>query len=270
MRPLPTLFVSHGAPTLAMEPGQTGARLRELGERLPRPRAVLAVSAHWESAAPSVSGAARPDTIHDFYGFPPALYSIRYGASGAPDLAERVRGCLASAGFDTGIDPKRGLDHGAWVPLLHMFPDADVPVTQLSIQTHLGPEHHWAVGEALAPLAAEGVLIVGSGSITHNLAEFRMQPENTGEAAYVHEFRSWMAERVLAHDYAALLAYRTEAPHAARAHPTDEHLLPFHVALGAASAAARHERWHEGVTFGVVGMDAYVFGADRLDPGQDA
>ncbi|MBK8018218.1 MAG: dioxygenase [Betaproteobacteria bacterium] len=269
MRPLPTLFVSHGAPTLAMDPGQTGARLAQLGERMPRPRAVLVVSAHWETAAPSVSAAARPDTIHDFHGFPPALYSIRYGASGAPDLAERVRGCLAAAGFDTGIDPTRGLDHGAWVPLLHLFPDAGVPVTQLSVQTHLGPDHHWALGEALAPLAHEGVLIMGSGSITHNLAEFRMLPEDTGEAPYVNAFRTWMADRIAARDYAALRAYRTQAPHAARAHPTEEHLLPLHVALGAASVAPRHERLHAGVTFGVVGMDAYVFGADRLDAGQD-
>jgi len=266
MNPLPTLFVSHGAPTLALDPGSTGAALASLAARMPRLRAILAISAHWETETPTVSGATHPATIHDFSGFPEPLYGLRYPALGAPWLAERVSALLQAAGFRSAVDPGRGLDHGAWVPLLHMWPDADVPVTQLSIQTRLGPAHHFALGQALAPLAAEGVLVLGTGSVTHNLREFRMSGENEAIAPYVVEFRDWMAERLAAGDTASVIDYRSRAPHAARAHPSEDHLLPLFVALGAAAGGKRNERTHAAVTYGVIGMDAYVFAADRLEP----
>lgn len=263
MSALPTLFVSHGAPTFALDPGRAGAGLGRVGARLPRPAAILVVSAHWETGRPAVSLATRPDTIHDFHGFPEPLYRLRYPAPGAPALATRTHELLTAAGFDCDADSSQGLDHGAWVPLMHLYPDADIPVTQLSIQTHLGPEHHWALGQALTPLTRENVLVIGSGSMTHNLREFRRLPEDSGEAPYVHDFREWLAGVIGNRDYAALLRYRTAAPEAARAHPTEDHFLPLFVALGAAAEGERHARLHDGVTFGVIGMDNYLFAAER-------
>jgi 4,5-DOPA dioxygenase extradiol len=264
MSALPTFFVSHGAPTFALEPGSTGTALASLARRLPRPRAVLAVSAHWDTAGPATGASNSPETIHDFYGFPAALYELRYPAPGAPWLAERVAGLLTRADIATAMDPGRGLDHGAWVPMLHMWPEADIPVAQLSIQAHLGPAHHYAVGQALAPLAEEGVLVLGSGGVTHNLREFRMSRENESVAPYVVEFRDWLAARIAAGDIDAVLDYRARAPHAVRAHPSEDHFLPLFVALGAAAKGLRHERAHAAVTYGVIGMDAYVFAAERL------
>lgn len=261
MRAVPALFVSHGAPTFAIEPGEAGRRLAALADGIGRPEAILVVSAHWETDRPAVSTAVQPDTIHDFRGFPEALYRLRYPAPGAPALARRVQALLGAAGVDADLDPHRGLDHGAWVPLMHLYPDATVPVTQLSIQTHLGPEHHWRIGRAIAALRREGVLVIGSGSVTHNLGEFRMLPENAGEAPYVQAFRDWLAARIEAADAAALLDYRRLAPHAARAHPTEDHLLPLFTALGAAGDGGPSARVHGGVTFGVIGMDTYLLGA---------
>jgi 4,5-DOPA dioxygenase extradiol len=265
MAALPTLFVSHGAPTFALDPGSTGAAIASLAARLPRPKAILAVSSHWETAASAVSAATAPETIHDFYGFPEPLYQLRYPAPGAPWLAERVAELLGQANLPIAIDGAHGLDHGAWVPLLHMWPKADIPVVQLSIQTHLGAAHHYAVGQALAPLADDGVLILGSGGITHNLREFRMSRENESVAPYVAEFCDWLADRLAADDTEAVVDYRTRAPHAVRAHPSEDHFLPLFVAYGAASGGQRHERVHAAVTYGVIGMDAYMFAAERLD-----
>jgi len=264
MPSLPSLFVSHGAPTFALEPGRTGPALLAAVARMPRPKAILAVSAHWETARPAVSSATAPRTIHDFFGFPKPLYALRYPAPGAPGLAGRVADLLAAAGHDAEVSPDQGLDHGAWVPLMHMYPAADVPVAQLSIQPHLGPAHHFGIGQALAPLTAEGVLILGSGSLTHNLGEFRMLPEDAGSLTYVHDFQEWFAARVAAGDTRSLVRYRELAPSATRAHPTEDHILPFFLALGAAAAAERHERLHAGMTYGVIAMDAYAFGAERL------
>src|ERR1700747_2482096 len=170
---LPSLFLAPGGPPLP--PTATAARsfLNGLGGRLPRPRAILVVSAHWETESPVVSAVERNDTIHDFYGFPRPLYELTYPAPGAPSLAVQVAELLRAAGLSCGIDKARGLDHGAWVPLLLMYPGADIPVLQLSIQPHLGPAHHLSMGRALERLRDEGVLIIGSGSLTHDLSEFR-------------------------------------------------------------------------------------------------
>jgi 4,5-DOPA dioxygenase extradiol len=259
MTPIPSLFVSHGAPTLAIEPGQAGVALEELGRTLPKPQAILVASAHWETSAPALSTAQWPETIYDFSGFPDALYRMRYPARGAPDLAVRAKSLLDAAGLQAGLDAARGLDHGAWVPLRYLYPDADVPVTQLSIQPQLSPVHHYRVGKALRPLAAEGVLILASGSLTHNLHEFRGRTPQV--APYVREFQQWMKSAIDGKDIAALLDYRRLAPHGARAHPTEEHLLPLFVALGAAGTSGVARRITEEVTFGVIAMDAYVFEA---------
>lgn len=247
---MPALFVSHGAPTLPLEDSPTRFFLEGLAATLPRPTAILAVSAHWDSPRPQVGGAVRPETIHDFYGFPPALYAMRYDAPGAPALARRVADLTGAA-----IDPDHGLDHGAWVPLRLIYPAADIPVTQLSIQADQPPAYHWALGQALRPLREDGVLILASGSITHNLREWRGPARDGATPAWVSEFSDWVAEKAEAGDREALLDYRRLAPHAQRSHPTDEHFLPLFVALGAGD---RSERIHASISHGVLAMDAYL------------
>lgn len=258
MSRLPVAFVSHGAPTHALEAGAAGKAWDALGPSLPRPQAVLAISPHWDTEAPMVSAAERPGTIHDFYGFPAPLYDIGYPAPGAPQLACRTTSLLEAAGLHTAVHPNRGLDHGAWVPLRRMYPLADIPVTQLSTQFRKGPEYHYRLGQALAPLADEGVLVFGTGGITHNLRDLFNDIPVGQSAPYADEFRTWMLEKMQAGNIDALLDYRKRAPHAERAHPTDDHLMPLYVALGAANGAPV-KRVHDSVDRGVMAMDAYVF-----------
>jgi len=239
----------------ALDPGAAGGAWAEIAARLPQPRALLIASAHWESEVPMLTGAAQPDTIHDFFGFPEPLYRIRYPSRGAPEVAARAKVLLQDAGFTAAIDGCRGLDHGAWSPLLHMYPEAGVPVVQVSVQTPLGPAHHLALGRALAPLSSEDILVIGSGHMTHNLRERR--GEAAKPLAYAVEFQAWVDAAIRAHDLDALAEYRTRNPHGARAHPTEEHFLPLFVALGAAGKGYRPERLHDGIESGVLAMDAY-------------
>ncbi len=256
---MPCLFVSHGAPTLALDPGPTGEALSELGRELPTPGAILVISAHWNTVGPEVGNAPHPKTVHDFSGFPAELYELDYPAPGAPDLAERVRELLIEAGFPAKIDSYQGFDHGAWVPLRLLYPDAVIPVTQLSIQSDLSPAHHYRLGEALAPLRDEGILILASGSVTHNLGDVHFPDPGASMLDYVEQFRGWLAERIQKTAIDDLLDYRRQAPHAKRAHPTEDHLLPLFVALGAA-AGSPARRLDAGVTYASLAMDAYVFG----------
>ena len=259
MSALPALFISHGAPTLPLEDSPARHFIAGLSADLPRPRSILAVSAHWETARPMAGGVERPGTIHDFNGFPQALYRLQYPAPGAPDVARRVVELLESNGTSAAIDPQRGLDHGAWTPLILMYPDADIPVTQLSIQPHADPAHHWRIGEALRPLREEGVLIVASGSATHNLREFRANAREDEPASWALAFGEWLAQSVAQGRTEDLLAYRSRAPEAVRNHPTDEHLLPLFVAAGAATPGKPGVRLHSSYAYGVIGMDAYMF-----------
>jgi 4,5-DOPA dioxygenase extradiol len=257
---LPSLFVPHGAPTFALHPGAAGAALTAVADSLPRPRAIVVVSAHWETRAPTVGFAERPETIHDFWGFPEELYALRYPATGCREASREVLQALVNAGFPAEADTTRGLDHGAWLPLRLMFPDADVPVLPLSVQSHLGPEHHYRVGQALAPLAGQGFLILASGNLTHNLRDFQHAAQAGGQVPdYVRNFSDWVWTALQAHDLPALLDYRRQAPDAVRAHPRDEHLLPLYVALGAAGEHARPQRFHAGVDEYVIAMDAFAF-----------
>jgi 4,5-DOPA dioxygenase extradiol len=254
----PSFYISHGSPMLALDAGKTGLAWQALVADLPKPKAILMVSAHWGSLQPAVGAASQPETIHDFGGFPEALFDLQYPAPGAPWLAEKVAAVLEDAGLPVAIHPSRGLDHGAWVPLRVMYPDADVPVVQLSIQPRQGPEHHYRLGQALAGLQQEGVMIIGSGSLTHNLYEV-MGDITEGDPrvpAYVPAFQAWMNEKLLANEINALLDYRRQAPDASRAHPTDEHLLPIFVVLGVAQGE-KVERSHSGITGGVLAMDVY-------------
>lgn len=255
----PAIFVSHGSPMLALEDGPAHRFLRELGVALGVPRAVLVLSAHWETRHPLASVATHPETIHDFGGFPRQLYDIAYPCPGAPDVAADAAGRTGG-----GTDPDRGLDHGAWVPLSLMYPDASVPVAQLSIQSHLGPEHHHRVGTALRPLREDGVLILASGSLTHNLREFFGRGTDAaapGAAVpdWVTAFADWTADAVTAGRTADLLAYRAMAPHAVRNHPTDEHLLPLFAALGAGTPSVPGRVLHRSTAGRVLAMDAYRF-----------
>ena len=275
---LPSLFVSHGSPMIALEPGATGAFLRRLGPAIDaaftRPRAVLAVSAHTAARAPVLLAAPRHEAVHDFGGFPDALYRLRYDAPGAPALAARAQALLAAVGVDASVLPEGGLDHGIWTALRHVYPDADVPVLPLALVTSMSTARLFALGEALAPLAADGVLVLGTGSITHNLrlvsahrpraAADRHAADTAGdgdaEMPESRAFRDWFAERSAALDWPALFDWRRRAPHAALMHPTDEHLLPWFPAAGAGGRQALPLRLHQGATLGCLGMDAYAFG----------
>ena len=264
MSVLPSLYISHGSPMTALQPGATGARLAELAQALPHPKAIVIASAHWLARAPLVGAAAQPQTVHDFHGFPPALYQLRYPAPGAPALAAHVADLLDEAGLAPRLDPQRGLDHGVWVPLHLLYPAADIPVVPLSIQPEQaglnpGPAHQYAVGRALAPLREEGVLLIGSGSITHNLHDFRAGYSAEREAPYVRPFTGWIEQKLAAGDTGALLDYRRQAPFAQRAHPTDEHLLPLFFALGAAGDGAQARRIDAGIDLGFLAMDIYRF-----------
>ncbi|SAL76373.1 DODA-type extradiol aromatic ring-opening family dioxygenase [Caballeronia telluris] len=256
---LPGVFISHGAPSLPIDPSMPSAEFASLADRLPRPRAILMLSAHWGTAQPVASIATRPETIHDFYGFPRALYELRYPAPGAPELGTRAAGLLTANGIPAAT-ADHGLDHGAWVPLLLMFPDAAVPVAQLSIQPRLDAAHHYRVGRALRGLRDEGVMIVGSGQITHNLraADFGARPEDADPR--VTEFTDWFEARLAARDIDALLDYRRRAPHAVLMHPTDEHLLPVFSALGAASDDFSLDIQSLGTFQKTLAMTNYVFG----------
>lgn len=251
-----TFFLSHGSPMTALGGDPLSRVWADLAPSIARPAAIVMVSAHWMTRQVTVGGSAQPETIHDFGGFPEELYALRYPAPGAPQLAQEIVGLLADAGIAAGIDRDRGIDHGAWVPLRTLFPAADVPVLQVSVQPDLDARHHLALGAALAPLAERNVLVIGSGHMTHNLREYM-----TGKprAPHTEEFRDWVHGRLLAGDRAALLDWANRAPHARFAHPSVEHFLPLFVALGAAGKNATTEWLGGGWEVGVLAADNYRF-----------
>ncbi len=257
----PTLFLSHGSPMTVLTDSPARDFLAGLASGMgERPKAILVVSAHWETERPTLNAVARNGTIHDFYGFPEALSKIRYEPPGAPALAVEIAETLREAGYDAAIDRARGLDHGAWTPLLLAYPAADIPVLQLSVQTRLGPAHHHRIGAILAPLRQAGVLVLGSGSFTHDLRRFRGGLSlDAPETPDITAFAAWMDRRLLEHDVPALLDYRRQAPFAAQEHPSEEHLLPLYVALGAAGPDGRAVKIHQSVEFGFLRMDSYAF-----------
>jgi len=256
---LPTAFLSHGSPMHAIDAGIAGRAWAELGRALPRPRAILIASAHWETSIPMLTGSPRPETIHDFSGFPPELYRLRYPAPGAPELASDIVARLKAADIAAGIDGCRGLDHGAWVPLRWIYPDADVPVVQLSVQPDQDTAHHLRLGQALQPLTDEGILIIGSGHTTHNLRDWAASRLREQPLSYVDAFSRWLKESLASADADALIHYRDRAPEAARAHPTEEHFLPLFIAWGAAGTGAVPERIVEGFEAGALSLDSYLF-----------
>jgi 4,5-DOPA dioxygenase extradiol len=254
----PAIFLSHGAPTLALANTFFTHAWSELAVVIGRPEAIVLVSAHWDTPFPAVSSARRLETIHDFAGFPDELYRVRYEPPGAPELANHVEELLAAIGQRPAIDPDRGIDHGGWVPLRWMYPDADIPVAQLSVQSELGARHHLEIGRALAPLREEGVLVMGSGGIVHNLDEVDWTGEAMQPFPWAASFNEWMARKVEEGAIDDLAGYRGLAPQSERAHPSEEHLVPFFVALGAGGTPAR--RMNLGFDLGSLGMDCYAFG----------
>jgi len=265
---LPSIFVSHGSPMIALEPGVAGAFMQRLGPAIDaafgRPRAIVTVSAHTAARVPVVLAGSRHEAIYDFGGFDPKLKTLRYDAPGDPALAARLLALLQEAGIDAQKVDQGGLDHGAWTALRFIFPDADIPVVPLAFVPSDSPARQFALGAALRPLAADGVLVVGSGSITHNLRRLfagGLAPRaDQAESADNAAFRHWFAARATALDWDALFAYRSQAPHAVEMHPTDEHLLPWYVAAGVGGREAEPVRIHDSATMGSLGMDAYAFG----------
>lgn len=253
----PSLYISHGSPMLALEPGASGPALARLAAELPKPIAIVIVSAHWESNEQLVSGNPQPETFHDFGGFPKALFEVQYPAPGDPELAAEVVALLKADDLPARIDAKRPFDHGVWVPLSLMYPNADIPVVQVSLPTRGGPALQTRVGHALAGLRQSGVLLIGSGSITHNLRELDWHAGPESVEPWARTFRDWMIEKLAANDEAALHDYRQQAPNAVRNHPSDEHLLPLYFARG---AGGEFSIAHQGFTMGALGMDIYRFG----------
>ncbi|MDF3194802.1 class III extradiol ring-cleavage dioxygenase [Pseudomonas sp. 1928-m] len=254
--PLPSLFISHGSPMLALQPGASGPALARLANQLPKPRAIVLVSAHWESRELRVGSAAQPRTWHDFGGFPAELYQVQYPAPGNPTLAAEIVQLLAAADLPAQLDAERPLDHGAWVPLSLMYPQADIPVVQVSLPSQQGPALQRKVGRALTGLRAQGVLLIGSGSITHNLGELDWHAGPDVIEPWAQAFRDWIVEKLTEQDHAALQDYRRQAPFAVRNHPGDEHLLPL---FFAEAAGEQFKVEHSGFTLGALGMDIYSF-----------
>ena len=254
------LFVPHGSPMFALQPGAAGSAMSDVAARLTAPRAIVVVSPHWETAVPTVGTATRLETIHDFGGFDARLFQIQYPATGCPEAAQQVVQALQAAGLPVDTDANRGLDHGAWVPLRQMFPDADVPVVPLSVQHHGGPVHAYRVGQALAPLAEQGFLIVASGNVTHNLRDWQII-SMTGQPTpdYVQQFADWIHAQMIGGQADALLNYRQTQTAGSRAHPRDEHLLPLFTALGAAGPGAQPQAFYRGIYDHVIAMDGYTF-----------
>ena len=244
----------------ALQPGAAGAALAEMASPFRAARAVVVISPHWETEIPTVGCAACPATIHDFGGFDSRLFEIQYPAAGDPQAAQAVLDALRGSGFQAETDPERGLDHGVWVPLLHMFPQADLPVIPLSLQHHAGPEHAYRIGQSLAPLAEQGFLIMGSGNVTHNLRDWQMIQSLGGpQPDYVVGFSDWVHTQMVAGNTEALLSYRSGQPHAVQAQPRDEHFLPLLTALGAAGASAKPYAFFRGISDHVLAMDGYAF-----------
>ncbi len=270
--PLAPLFVSHGLPMIALEPGAAGAFMQRLGPAIDRvfgrPRAILAVSAHTTARMPVLLAGPQHVAVYDFGGFDARLSQMRYDAAGAPALAVRVQALLAGAGLPVRRLGEGGLDHGIWTALRFLYPNADVPVLPLAFVADAPPATQFALGAALAPLAGEGVLVLGTGSITHNLRRIvfdglRSIPERP-DVAESAQFRAWLRHAAAARDWPALLDYRRRAPHAVDMHPTEEHLLPWFVAAGAGGREAAPLRLHASATYGSLGMDAYAFGPSAL------
>ncbi len=255
---MPALFVGHGSPTNAVETNPYTRSLTALGQTLPRPRAILVVSAHWLTNGTAVGVAAKPETIHDFYGFPDELYSILYPCPGAPELAEAAAGLVESV--PVRKDDRMGLDHGAWSVLKHMYPGADIPAFQLSIDAAKPPDVHYKLGGELRALRSRGVLVIGSGNLVHNLRELNWEEEEATPFDWAAEFDDFVRKNVLEKNHAALLKYASLGSLARRAHPTNDHYLPLMYFLGLQEKGEEPRFTFEGFQYGSVSMRCIAVG----------
>ncbi len=253
---LPALFISHGSPMMAVDAGEVANAMHRMSINLPQPHAIIVVSAHWESDALEVSTASRPETWHDYTGFPKELFQIRYPAPGSPALAERIIHLLNDRGFDAHGNALRPRDHGVWAPLLHLYPEAGTPIIQISIPRTFSPEQLFNLGQALISLRSQQILLIGSGSITHNLSELLFRDQYAAAPDWASRFKNWMIQKLNTSDYGAVLNWKFEAPNAQQNHPTDEHLKPLFFVMGAGS---RFSVVHSSFTMGSLGMDIYRF-----------
>jgi 4,5-DOPA dioxygenase extradiol len=259
MAKLPSVFVSHGSPMLILEDVPARDFLRTLPQRVGTPKAIVAISGHDIAGAPSVGASATHEAVHDFYGFPQALYELRYEPPGDPALARGVFARLTDAGIAATLREEPGIDHGVWAPLKLAFPSADIPVVPLALTGSMDAALHIAMGRALAPLRNDGVLVMGSGSFTHNLREMSRGSVASETPPYVREFTEWIARTLERGDDDAIAHWRSRAPHAVRAHPTPEHFEPLLVAYGAGGTRPRVEHLHSSTTYGNLAMDAFAF-----------
>ncbi|EEF44537.1 extradiol ring-cleavage dioxygenase [Ricinus communis] len=260
-----TFYLSHGSPMMSIDESiqarhffqsWTNATFKQ------RPNAILMISGHWDTPHPAVNLVPLNDTIYDFYGFPDPMYKLKYTPPGAPDLAKRVKELLVESGFKrVDEDKKRGLDHGAWVPLMFMYPEADIPVCQLSIQSDKDATYHYNMGRALSPLKEDGVLIIGSGSTTHNLRA--IQPHGTPPPSWALQFDSWLQDALLQGRYEDVNHFDMKAPHAKTAHPWPDHFYPLHVAMGAAGENAKAKLVHHSWSNGSLSYASYQFTSDN-------
>jgi 4,5-DOPA dioxygenase extradiol len=252
------VFISHGPPTLLLENIPAREFLKDIGKKYKNVNAVLCISAHWVTSTPTVNAVDINETIHDFYGFPPELYQIKYPAKGEPELAEITADLIKNKGLYCEIDYNRGLDHGAWIPLMLMFPELQIPVFQLSIQQHMKPEEHYMLGRAIESLHDEGVLILGSGGAVHPLGYAPLRPgAKTDHWAY--EFDSWLTNSIEKGDSAAIKNYRYESPYPERAHPYPDHFMPLLTSMGASGEDTTGVVIHNSWLWGDMGMGAYEF-----------
>ncbi|MGK7958335.1 MAG: dioxygenase [Crocosphaera sp.] len=255
----PSVFISHGAPDLPLYKTPAREFLRGLGRKLGKPQGILVISAHWTTRIPTISIDPKPKTIYDFLGFPSKVYDLSYPAPGSTHLAHQASKLLLHYNIENHLTPERGLDHGAWNPLLLMYPDADIPVTQLSIQPYEPPIHHWRMGQALTELGKQGILVLGSGAASHNLREFGRYSLNSAPPDWVEKFDQWLMATIEARDWQTLLTYNKTAPYAKKNHPTPEHFLPLFVNLGTAGMRAQGTLLHSSYTYGVLSMSAFQF-----------
>lgn len=258
----PALFVSHGAPTIVIDDSPARHFLAGLARGLPaQPDAIVIISAHHDEPLASITSAARPSTIHDFGGFPEVLYRMRYPAPGSPDLALRISELLNAATIANRLDPERGFDHGTWTPLMLAWPEANIPVVQVSINSRETPDYHYRLGLALEPLRDDNILVTGSGAITHNLHAFFRGGYAAGAPAqpWVTDFLGWLDAQLMAGSHDAVLGAIGRAPHGPDNHPTMDHILPLFVALGAGGLEGKATKLHASVEYGVLAMDAWRF-----------
>lgn len=258
MKPMPVVFIGHGSPMNAIADNAFTQNLARLGKEIPKPKAVLCISAHWMTDGAYVTHMAQPKTIHDFYGFPKALFDVQYPAPGSVLVAELVQSKVHAPKVQAD-DNNWGLDHGTWSVLRHMYPKANVPVVQLSIDIRKSPEYHYELGKQLQSLRSEGVLVLGSGNIVHNLRQVRWE-ENAKPLDWAVQFDEWVKEKLQIQDHKALVEKALQSPEGQLSIPTMDHWYPFLCALGAALPNESLRFEHEGIEIASISMRCLSFG----------